>query len=44
MFEYSDARPFERPLPQPTPFVLHGSSPYWKAPITYTESGKPAGV
>src|SRR4051812_7564849 len=24
--EYSTARPFERPLLQPTPFVLHGSS------------------
>src|SRR5205814_8855308 len=25
--EYKTARPFERPLPQPTPLVLHGNSP-----------------
>src|SRR5882724_9426102 len=25
--EYKTARPFERPFPQPTPFVLHGISP-----------------
>src|ERR687888_187688 len=25
--EYITARPFERPFPQPTPFVLQGSSP-----------------
>ena len=28
VFEYRTARPLERPFPQPTPFVLHGSSPY----------------
>src|SRR5919204_4783541 len=32
--EYITARPFERPFPQPTPLVLHGTSPYRKEPIT----------
>src|SRR4030095_16963286 len=30
--EYKTARPFERPFPQPTPFVLHGISPSLYAP------------
>src|SRR4051794_16962286 len=32
--EYSTVRPFDRPFPQPTPFVLQGCSPYSIDPMT----------